>query len=71
MALELRVGDQVRLKKGHPCGGYQWRVTRVGADIGILCLKCSHYVMLPRPYLERRIREVIRQPAGSEPATGG
>ena len=28
MALEVNIGDQVRLKKQHPCGGYYWRVTR-------------------------------------------
>lgn len=59
MALELKVGDQVRMKKVHPCGGYLWKVIRLGADIGIQCLKCNRYVMLPRPYLERRLREVI------------
>ena len=25
----------VRLRKPHPCGGYEWEVTRLGADIGI------------------------------------
>ena len=64
MALNLNIGDEVRMKKAHPCGGYQWRVHRLGADIGIQCLKCRHYVMLPRPYLERRAREVIRKSAG-------
>ncbi len=66
MALNLKVGDQVRLKKAHPCGSYLWRVTRLGADIGILCLKCRHYVLLPRPYLERRLREVVRQEVAGE-----
>ena len=59
MALEVRVGDQVRLKKPHPCGGYHWRVTRLGADIGLVCLNCRRFVMLPRPQLERRVKEVL------------
>ena len=59
MALEVKVGDQVRLKKRHPCGGYYWRVTRLGADIGLLCLNCRRHVMLPRTQLQRRVKEVV------------
>lgn len=58
--LEIRVGDVVRLKKPHPCGSLEWRVYRIGADIGIRCLGCSHTVMLERRDMERRIRAVLR-----------
>jgi hypothetical protein len=61
MALELKIGDVVRMKKAHPCGNFFWEVTRLGADIGIICRKCRRYVLLPRPYLERRVREIIAQ----------
>jgi hypothetical protein len=59
MALELRIGDTLRMKKPHPCGNSLWEVTRLGADIGIACRQCRRYVMLPRSYLERRVREVL------------
>ncbi len=59
MALELRIGDVVRMKKAHPCGNHLWQVRRLGADIGITCQKCGRYVLLPRSYLGRRVREVI------------
>lgn len=59
----MRVGDVVRLKKAHPCGGFLWLVNRVGGDIGLRCETCGHYVMIPRFRLERRIREIVR-PAG-------
>ena len=59
MALELKIGDVVRMKKAHPCGNHLWGVTRLGADIGMVCQQCRRYVMLPRPYLERRVREVL------------
>lgn len=59
MVLEIRVNDVIRLRKKHPCGGYEWRVIRIGADIGIKCLTCSRYVMIPRPELERRIKSFI------------
>ena len=57
--MELRLGDVVRLKKPHPCGSNEWVVMRLGADIGIKCLKCQHYVLLERPVLERRIKGFI------------
>ncbi|MFQ6028295.1 MAG: DUF951 domain-containing protein [Dehalococcoidia bacterium] len=59
MALTLKIGDGVRMKKPHPCGNDLWRVTRLGADIGLVCQKCQHYVMLARPHLERRVKEVV------------
>ena len=59
MALELRTGDVVRFKKPHPCGEYLWNVTRLGADIGLVCQKCGRYVMIPRAQLARRVRQVI------------
>ena len=59
MALQLRIGDVVRMKKAHPCGGHLWDVRRLGADIGIACQKCGRYLLLPRSYLERRVREII------------
>ena len=59
MAQDLNVGDVVRLKKPHPCGEYLWTVTRLGADIGLVCRKCGRYVMIPRAQLARRIRTVF------------
>ena len=66
MALELRIGDVVRMKKAHPCGGHWWEVRRLGADIGIACQECGRYVLLPRSYLERRVREVVPRPQASD-----
>jgi hypothetical protein len=57
--LEINLGDVVRLKKQHPCGGYEWQVVRLGADIGIVCLQCQRRVLLPRSILERRIKEFV------------
>ncbi len=57
--LEVHVGDQVRLRKAHPCGGYEWEVTRIGADIGLRCLTCGRRVMLPRSKFEKRVRDIL------------
>ena len=59
MVLEIKLGDVVRLKKKHPCGGDQWQVTRLGADIGIKCLICQRRVLLERSTFERRIKAFI------------
>lgn len=64
MALELKIGDMVRLKKAHPCGEFLWTVSRLGADIGLVCLKCNRYVLMPRSQLERRIRQLIPKQGG-------
>ncbi len=59
MVMEIKLGDVVRLKKKHPCGGDEWQVTRLGADIGIKCLKCQHRVLLNRSLFEHRIKAFI------------
>ena len=67
MALQLKIGDVVRMKKAHPCGGHLWDVRRIGADIGLECQKCGRYLLLPRSYLKRRVREIIpRQGLGQD-----
>ena len=57
MLTEIQVGDKVRLRKAHPCGGYEWEVVRLGADIGLICLTCGHKVFLSRRELQRRMKE--------------
>ena len=59
MTLEINLGDVVRLRKPHPCGGYEWRVVRLGADIGIKCLTCDRRVLLSRSVFERRVKAVV------------
>ena len=56
--IPVRVGDIARMRKQHPCGGFEWEVTRIGADIGMKCLKCGRRVMLPREEFERRVKTV-------------
>ena len=51
----FEVGDRITLKKQHPCGGRDWDVYRIGADIGLKCLKCERRVMLTRREVERRL----------------
>ncbi|HWO74243.1 MAG TPA: DUF951 domain-containing protein [Dehalococcoidia bacterium] len=60
--LELALGDIVRLRKPHPCGGGDWEVVRLGADIGLRCLTCGRRVLLERAVLERRMKQMVSRP---------
>jgi len=62
MLLDLEMDDVLRLKKPHPCGGYNWRVVRLGADIGLECLTCGHRVLLSR----REVRNRLKKNLGKE-----
>lgn len=55
----LCVGTRVELRKPHACGGREWTVHRVGADIGFTCANCGRRVLLPRPEALRRIRKQL------------
>jgi hypothetical protein len=61
MPLDLRIGDIIKLKKKHPCGGYHWEVIRTGIDIGLKCLCCGRKVLVPRVKIEKRIKQVIKR----------
>lgn len=65
--LDLHLGDVVRLRKEHPCGGRDWEVVRLGADIGLRCGTCQHRILLPRSQLERRIRSFVSRAGESAP----
>ena len=63
---EYGLGDQVELKKKHPCGSFRWEVIRLGADIKIRCLGCDHVVMLPRIKFNKQVKKVILKKDGSD-----
>jgi hypothetical protein len=70
--VEFRLQDRVRLRKPHPCGATTWRVTRVGADIGLVCDGCGRRVLLERRQLERRLVAFLeRGPQPSESQSAG
>jgi len=59
--LSLLLGDVVRLRKRHPCGGHDWLVDRLGADIGLRCQVCGRHVLLERRVVETRLVEFVRR----------
>ena len=63
MIMEWGIGDVVTMRKPHPCGSYKWRVSRLGADIGIRCVQCGRRVLLERRALEKRVKSMERAAA--------
>jgi len=59
MLPDLQLNDIVRLRKPHPCGSYDWKIVRLGADIGLECQSCGRRVLLPRRKLARRLKTVL------------
>ena len=66
--LQLGMYDRLRLRKPHPCGSTDWRVVRLGADIGLKCEGCGRRILLPRSELERRVKQVLSRGADEYPA---
>ncbi|MER3543572.1 MAG: DUF951 domain-containing protein [Chloroflexota bacterium] len=68
MLPEIQLDDVVRLRKPHPCGGYEWVVVRLGADIGLRCTTCGRRVLLPRRELAKRLKTIVSRaaPSGSK-----
>ncbi len=59
MLPDLALNDRLKMRKAHPCGSFEWKVVRLGADIRIECLGCGHQVMLPRRKLAHRIKTIL------------
>lgn len=67
-AVELRIGDLLRLRRQHPCGSREWRVVRLGADIGLVCAGCAHRILMDRLDVERRFTGYAER--GPDPTAG-
>ena len=59
--LALYLGDLLRLRRPHPCGGDTWLVDRLGADIGLRCQTCGRHVLVERRTVERRLVDFVRR----------
>ena len=68
MFSDLQLNDHLRLRKPHPCGSYEWTVTRLGADIGLECKGCGRRVLLTRRELRRRLKMMLPKENNDKPA---
>lgn len=56
--MDVRLGDILVMKKGHPCGSKEWLVLRTGMDFRLKCQGCGHEILGARSKLEKNIREI-------------
>ena len=57
--IKFQVGDIVELKKPHPCGSKHFKILRVGGEMRIACLGCSHDMTIDRVKLEKAVKKLI------------
>ena len=54
------LNDIVIMKKPHPCGTNEFKITREGADIKIKCIKCGRTIMLTRIEFNKKLKKVVK-----------
>ena len=59
--MNLKPGECIKLKKGHPCGANDWEILRIGIDFRLKCNGCGRQVMLPRKQVEKSFKGYIKQ----------
>lgn len=53
------LNERLIMKKPHPCGGKEWQIVRIGADIKIQCQTCGKFVNLTRDELKKRTKTLV------------
>ena len=61
MIEHFELHDRVQMKKPHACGGNEWEIVRVGADVKIRCLTCNRLVMLERAEFVKRAKKNLTE----------
>lgn len=69
LPLPLHLGDELQLKKAHPCGSDRWQVLRVGMDLRLRCMGCGRIILVARADIERRVRRIYPAPSPGLPET--
>lgn len=60
MVENFELGDIIQMKKQHPCGSFEFEVTRVGADVKIKCTGCGRIIMVPRAKFVKAAKKIIK-----------
>ncbi len=64
--IKFQVGDIVELKKPHPCGSKEFKILRVGSQMRIACMGCSHDMNIDRIKLEKAVKKFIEKGTENE-----
>lgn len=59
-ATNVEIGDILKFKKNHPCGGFTWKVLRIGIDFKLECVTCKRIIMIPRLDVIKKAKEIIK-----------
>ena len=59
-ATSVELGDILKFKKKHPCGGSTWKVLRTGIDYKLECTTCKRVVMMSRVDALKRTVQLIK-----------
>ena len=59
--MDFQIGQIIRMKKPHPCGGNTCEIQRVGMDFRLKCQTCGHMVMIPRRVVEKGFRGFVEE----------
>ena len=59
--INWQLGDLVKMRKQHPCGGFIWEILRIGMDFRLRCLECGRIVLLPRQKFEKQVPEKVEK----------
>jgi conserved hypothetical protein len=59
-ATDVELGDILKFKKKHPCGGFTWKVIRIGVDYKLECMNCKRVIMISRLDALKRTTMLIK-----------
>ena len=56
--MTYEINQTVTMKKAHPCGGNDWKIVRIGADVKLQCATCARFIILTRDELKKRTKAI-------------
>lgn len=60
--MEFKEKTVIISKKTHACGGNEWSVERLGADVKLKCLKCGRSVFMSKDAVRKMAKEIKDNP---------
>ena len=58
--MDVRLNENLVMKKKHPCGENRFLVLRIGMDFKLRCMGCGREFMSPRSKIEKHIKKIER-----------
>lgn len=57
--MQYIIGDKIISKKSHACGGNEWEIVRIGADVKLKCTKCGRAVFMSVDEVKKITKSLI------------